>query len=183
MLSSFFLSLQKTAMEILLYDILKKLELESPSLGLSYVDEDFGQLEMLDEEGNLTYPLTFPSVLCSVQGVTWSDNEELRQEGAATVSVKLLIDCYDDTHAGSTQIDKIIERSELNRDVTKMLHGMRILDNTSMLTRVSSQSYNATHLIKVYETTYSAKVWEKFDEIDTTKVQTIKLSTALKKPQ
>ena len=52
-----------TNMERLLYDILTNLEEKAAELGLSYVDEDFGQLEAIDEEGKDTYPLTYPAVL------------------------------------------------------------------------------------------------------------------------
>lgn len=166
-------------MELILHDILKKLEIESPRLGLSYVDEDFGQLEALDNEQD-TYPLTFPAVLCELQGTTWSDNDRLQQEGSATIAVRLLIDCYDDTHGLSTQLNKVKEREALNYDLTKILHGMRILDNTASLTRTASSTYNGPHLIKVYETTYTAKIWEKFNEEDKAPVKTISLTGGLK---
>lgn len=165
-------------MELILFDILKELEIESPRLGLAYVDEDFGQLEALDNEED-TYPLTFPAVLCELQGISWNATDRLQQEGTATVVVRLLIDCYDDTHGNSNQIHRVLEREELNGEVTKLLHGMRVLENTSMLTRVSSSTYNGPHLIKVYETTYTAKVWEKFDSDDKTKVTTLKITKGL----
>lgn len=165
-------------MERILYDILAELELQSSRLGLSYVDEDFGQLEALDNEED-TYPLTFPAVLAEVQGVSWNHTDRLQQEGTATVVVRLLIDCYDDTHANSTQMHKILEREELNSEIVKLIHGLRILDNTSMLTRISSNTYNGPHLIKVYETTYTAKVWEKFDTEKTTVIQSVKISKGL----
>ena len=167
-------------MERILHDILVRLEDEAPVLGLSYVDEDFGQLEAIDEEGKDTYPLTYPAVLCEVQGVYWNNTDRLQQEGSATIAVRLLIDCYDDTHAGSTTIDRILERSQLNRSLTEILHGMRILDNTASLTRISSNSYNGPHLIKVYETVYTAKVWEKFKEEGATTLRSIKLTAKLK---
>ncbi len=166
-------------MERILHDILVRLEDEAPVLGLSYVDEDFGQLEALDNEED-TYPLTFPAVLVEVQDMNWAHTDGLNQEGTATVIVRLLIDCYDDTHAHSTTIDKILERSRLNRDLTEVLHGLRILDNTSELTRIASRSYNGPHLIKVYETTYTAKVWEKFKEEGATTLRSIKLTAKLK---
>lgn len=167
-------------MERILHDILVRLEDEAPVLGLSYVDEDFGQLEAIDEEGKDTYPLTYPAVLCEVQGVSWNNTDRLQQEGSATIAVRLLIDCYDDTHAGSATIDRILERSQLNRSLTEILHGMRILDNTASLTRISSNSYNGPHLIKVYETVYTAKIWERFDDDQTAQVRTIRLHDELK---
>ena len=167
-------------MERLLYDILTNLEEKATELGLSYVDEDFGQLEAIDEEGKDTYPLTYPAVLCEVQGVNWSHTDRLQQEGSATIAVRLLIDCYDDTHINSTTIGRILERSQLNRNLTETLHGMRILGNSASLTRISSSSYNGPHLIKVYETVYTAKVWERFDNDQTAPVGTICLSGELK---
>ena len=148
-------------------------------LGLSYIDEDFGQLESLDNETDC-YPLTFHAVLVSVDNVVWENTGQRNQTGNATITVRLLVDCYDDTHAGSTTIDRILERSQLNRSLTEILHGMRILDNTASLTRISSNSYNTPHLIKVYETVYSAKIWERFDDDRTAQVRTIRLHDKLK---
>lgn len=159
-------------MEIILHDILSVLETNAPLLGLSYVDEDFGQLESLDSETDV-YPLTFPAVLVSLQGVEWSETNQRNQTGVCSVVVRLLVDCYDDTHANCTQLNKALQRCAMNYDITNLLHGLRILDNSAMLTRVASQTFNAPHLIKVYETTYTARMWEKFDDMNTTKIQSI----------
>ncbi len=86
-------------MEELLLKIIKTLGAEVPEL--SYIDEDYGQLEMLDEVGRDSYPLTFPAMLVDCASVSWSNIEGYSQKGTATVHVRLLMDCYDDTHFGS----------------------------------------------------------------------------------
>lgn len=164
-------------MEQILTEIIDHLEENALDLGLSYIDENFGQLEAIDNEED-TYPLTFPAVLVELQNIQWEHTNGLRQDGTATIVVQLLIDCYDDTHAYSNQRHKVEERERLNRSVTTHLHGLRILDNTSTLTRISSNSYNASHLIKVYETTYTAKVWEKFEEQATGIIHSVRIKTS-----
>lgn len=150
-------------MEILLHDIITKLEENMDDLGLSYIDEDFGQLEAIDIEED-TYPMTFPAVLVNVQTTSWEGVGGANQTGSTNISVKLLVDCYDDTHARSTRTDRIMDRSALSHKLTAILHGAKLCDNTTMLTRISSNSYNGPHLIKVYETTYSSQIIEVFDK-------------------
>lgn len=162
-------------MENILHDILKTLEANAALLGLSYIDEDFGQLESLDNETDC-YPLTFPAVLVSVDNVVWENTGQRNQTGNATITVRLLVDCYDDTHAGSTTIEDVLRRCALNRGLTDLLHGLRVCENNGMLTRVSSRTYNAPHLIKVYESVYSCVVWEKFDGSQTTALQNIRIT-------
>ena len=63
-------------------------------LELTLVDEDYGQLQT-DED---TYPVTFPCVLISVDKVDWETVTDDYQRGTAQITVKLCIDCFDDTH-------------------------------------------------------------------------------------
>lgn len=162
-------------MENILHDILKTLEANAALLGLSYIDEDFGQLESLDNKTDC-YPLTFPAVLVSVDNVVWENTGQRNQTGNATITVRLLVDCYDDTHAGSTTIEDVLRRCALNRGLTDLLHGLRVCENNGMLTRVSSRTYNGPHLIKVYESVYSCVVWEKFGGSQTTALQNIRIT-------
>lgn len=48
-------------MEKLLQDLINLFGQEMPEL--STIDEDYGQLEMIDQEGRDTYPLTYPALL------------------------------------------------------------------------------------------------------------------------
>ena len=49
---------------------------------LSTIDEDYGQLEMINQENRDTYPLTYPAVLIDASEVMWS-NIAARKHGGA----------------------------------------------------------------------------------------------------
>ena len=97
-------------MESLLVNLTGKIAGELP--WARTVDEDYGQLEALDDENVDMYPLTFPAVLIDLPGTEWSDTGDLSQRGVCEVRVRLAIDCYDDTHAGSKTTDRIMQREE-----------------------------------------------------------------------
>ena len=144
-------------MEKLLQDLIKLFGEQMPEL--STIDEDYGQLEMINQEGRDTYPLTYPAMLIDAPDTQWSNIAGLSQKGDATVRARLIIDCYDDTHYGSTTTDRIAERAALRRKVHKLLQGYRV-DEKSTLIRTSSRFYTWDHGIKVYEQTYTCVVTE-----------------------
>ena len=134
---------------------------------LRTVDEDYGQLEMINQENRDTYPLTFPAVLIDAPDVSWSNIAGLSQKGIATVRVKLIIDCYDDTHYGSHTVNKIACRAEMRQKVHKLLQGYR-LEGDGTLIRTSSRFYTWNHGIKVYEQVYTGVVTEMIEMPTTT---------------
>lgn len=144
-------------MEKLLESLIKLFGQEMPEL--STIDEDYGQLEMINQENRDTYPLTFPALLIDAADVSWSNIAGLSQKGEATVRARLIIDCYDDTHYGSTTTDRISERAAMRAKVHKLLHGYRI-DDEAQLIRTNSRFYTWDHGIKVYEQTYTGVVTE-----------------------
>ena len=144
-------------MEQLLESLIEMFGIQMPEL--STVDEDYGQLEMLNQENRDTYPLTFPAVLIDAPDVMWSNIANLSQKGEATIRVKLIIDCYDDTHYGSTTTSRISERAALRRKVHKLLQGYRVNSETELI-RTNSRFYTWDHGIKVYEQTYTGTVTE-----------------------
>ena len=144
-------------MEKLLENLINLFGLQMPEL--STIDEDYGQLEMINQENRDTYPLTYPAVLIDASDVSWSNIAGLSQKGIATVRVKLIIDCYDDTHYGSTTTERISERSAIRAKVHKLLQGYRI-EGVTELSRTNSRFYTWDHGIKVYEQTYTGVVTE-----------------------
>jgi len=144
-------------MEKLLESLIDLFGREMPELRT--VDEDYGQLEMINQENRDTYPLTFPAVLIDAPDVSWSNIGGLSQKGTATIRVRLIIDCYDDTHYGSNTTARITERAALRRKVHKLLQGYRIEDMTELI-RTNSRFYTWDHGIKVYEQTYTGVVTE-----------------------
>ena len=128
--------------------------------GVELVDEDYGQLEMIDDENRDTYPLVFPSVLVDAPDTSWDNIRGLSQKGLATVRVRLLVDCYDDTHASSGTVRRIEEREVLRRRLHSLVQGFRAESWTTGLVRVSSRFYTYNHGIKVYEASYTAEVTE-----------------------
>ena len=144
-------------MEQLLLDLINLFSGGIPELVT--VDEDYGQLEMINREDRSTYPLVFPAVLIDAPDVEWSNLAGLSQKGLATVRVRLIIDCYDDTHAGSGTTALIEGRSELRARVHRLAQGFRP-DGQSQLIRTQSRFYTWDHGIKVYEQTYTCTVTE-----------------------
>lgn len=144
-------------MESLLEDLVNLIGNAMPDLQV--VDEDYGQLEMLDQENNDTYPLTFPAVLIDASSVQWSSIGGVNQKGLATVRVRLAIDCYDDTHRSSGTTHLIARREEKRRELHKLLQGYRIAEESPLM-RTNSRFYTANHGIKVYESTYTCTVSE-----------------------
>ena len=70
-------------MEDLLINLINLVSVEMSELEV--VDEDYGQLEMLDQENQDTYPLTFPAVLIDASSVEWSNVASLNQKGNTVV--------------------------------------------------------------------------------------------------
>ncbi len=121
---------------------------------LSLIDEDYGQLETQED----TYPVTFPCVLLNIGKIQWKNLGGLSQQGDASINVKLAIDCYDDTHIGSGQEEKVRERSQLAKKIHKTMHGFVAGQTCSSLIRVSSQNYSIPGAIKIYESVYNVHV-------------------------
>ena len=107
-------------MEHLLNDIIELIGNNMPDIRT--VDEDYGQLEMLDDSRE-SYPLIFPAVLIDAPETSWENIGGLSQKGLCTVSVRLCIDCYDDTHYNSGTTGKILSREEKRRELHRLLQG------------------------------------------------------------
>lgn len=139
-------------MESLLYQLINHIKENMPSLSL--VDEDYGQLEAIDKEDVDTYPVTFPCVLIDIPETEWSNLSGKSQKGKAKVNVRLVIDCYDDTHYGSGTMEAMLERAEMVRDLHRFLQCYRP-DGDGELIREKSRFYTWSHGIKVYEMLYT----------------------------
>lgn len=135
-------------MEDIFLAIQERIALKMPELSL--VDEDYGQL-ITDED---IYPVTFPCVLISTIDADWTDIGMGVQKGDCNITVKLAIDCYDDTHYTSGTADKIRERLKMNNSLYKLLQGFRNTKDMGSLKRIKSTDYAIPGSKKVYETTF-----------------------------
>lgn len=153
-------------MESLLLPIINHISQSFPEI--PYVDEDYGQLEAIDNENMDTYPVVFPCVLINTDSVDWSSLSDKSQKGIAHICVRLCIDCYDDTHFASGTTEKIKERSELVHNLHEALQTYRPL-SVGALIRTKSKFYTWSHGIKVYELYYDIDV----DDIITPSTHTI----------
>ena len=144
-------------MESLLVNLINKIAGELP--WARTVDEDYGQLEALDDENVDMYPLTFPAVLIDLPGTEWSDAGDLSQRGVCEVRVRLAIDCYDDTHAGSQTTEKIMQREEKRKALHALLQGYRVSSEGALI-RTRSKFFTFNHGIKVYEAIYTCATSE-----------------------
>jgi hypothetical protein len=131
--------------------IMEQIAQEMPELSL--IDEDYGQLEMGAEEDQ--YPVTFPCVLIGNTNSDWHDLGYGAQKSESALTVRLAIDCYDDTSYASGTYDKVRERQQLAKKLYKSLQCLQCTDNASPLVREKSRSYAMPHYIKVYEMTFS----------------------------
>ena len=122
---------------------------------LSIVDEDYGQLETSDD----TYPDTFPALLISTPKIEWSDQGKLCQCGLATMEIRLVLDCYDDTHYGSTTESKAQERMDMYVRMNRLLHGWRPDEDCTALIRTSSIFETIGGGKKIYGGVYSFEVY------------------------
>lgn len=142
-------------MESLLLPIINHISQSFPEI--PYVDEDYGQLEAIDNDNVDTYPVVFPCVLINTDSVDWSSLSDKSQKGNAHICVRLCIDCYDDTHFASGTTEKIKERSELVHNLHAALQTYRPL-SVGALVRTKSKFYTWSHGIKVYELYYDIDV-------------------------
>lgn len=141
------------------------------------VDEDYGQLEAIDNDDVDMYPLAFPAILIDLPGTDWTDAGDWTQQGTCEVRVRLVLDCYDDTHAGSQTVGRIMEREEKRKALHTLLQGHRA-SSEGALVRTRSKFFTFNHGIKVYEATYTCAVSEATRETRTVERQ--KLSVVVK---
>lgn len=143
---------------------------------LSYIDEDYGQLEALQNENIDTYPLTFPSVLINVDNIDWSNTSDGNQIGQGNIRVRLLIDCYDDTHAGSMTTNKAADRQAVVHRLHSILEGHRPNEEGG-LSRYKTVHSVGFHGIKIYDQYYSFTAKEpSHPQRETTAVRSVRLS-------
>ncbi len=124
--------------------------------GLSLVDEDYGQLEAGMEEDS--YPVTFPCVLIGNLEADWSNVGMGVQKGQVSFSVRLAVDCYDDTHYGSGTESKVAERLQMANSLYTALQCFRPFGYMSPMIRTKSRFYAVSGGIKVYEYIFSFTV-------------------------
>lgn len=149
-------------MKNILTAMIERLEANKSSLGLSYIDEEYGQVEALDDESREMYAPTFPAVLVDCSGETWQQAGNGMQSGSVTVNVNIYLDCYDDTHAFSTTIGKVSERMRLVRCVTELFQGFKVLPECGSMVRASSQTSTINHGIKMYQVSFALPAYESF---------------------
>lgn len=163
-------------MEAILKDIITLISEGMDNIGT--VDEDYGQLEALDSEDKDTYPLLFPAVLVDCPQTNWGNTEGLSQKGRCTIGVRLIVDCYDDTHSQSGTVGAIDEREALRSKLHLLLQGHRPLSDGCLM-RESSKFYTWNHGIKVYESIYTTTVSEIIQETKKAPKPSIRVSTGL----
>lgn len=144
-------------MEYLLSNLVDHIAREMPELSL--VDEDYGQLENLDKDDANMYPLTYPAVLIEPSRIDWSHLSGGSQKGEARLRIRLIIDCYDDTHSGSGTRDYIRIREAMRMRLHSLVEGYRPLGDGAMM-RQESTFFTFSHGIKVYESVYTCTVTE-----------------------
>ncbi len=118
---------------------------------LIYIDEDFGQLDIYADKSN---PVTYPCVLIEVEEVGWNELSPKEQSGSANIAIRLVIDCYDDTHYGSGTESKIKERFAMCKRLQSALQGEAVDERMDYFTRIKSRNYTIGGGLKIYESNY-----------------------------
>ncbi len=162
-------------MEQLLLDIINLISQQMPQIRT--IDEDYGQLEFIDQEDRDTYPLVFPAVLIDAPTTDWTDIGDLAQQGTCQLRVRLIIDCYDDTHARSMTTERIKQRNKVRAQLHTLLQGYRP-DGQKALIRTQSRFFTVNHGIKVYEATYTCALTEAVTERETVARPKVSLAVA-----
>lgn len=144
-------------MEQLFLDIIRRIADAMPELSL--VDEDYGQLETQDD----TYPVTFPCVLVGNIDTDWEERPS-NQRGHSSFTVRLAVDCYADTYAGSGTEQAIATRQQMSHRLYAALSHFTDEGLVSPLVRSKSHDYTAPHGIKVYQHTFIFRQTEQTDE-------------------
>ena len=98
-------------MEEIFIAIMERIAAQMPELSL--VDEDYGQLETQED----TYPVTFPCVLIGNTDSNWTDIGMGAQNSDTFITVRLAVDCYDDTHYSSDTYHKVKERQLMVKEL------------------------------------------------------------------
>lgn len=147
-------------MEELYTELVEYLEQHFAELGLSTLDEDYGQLEAM-LNGEDTYPIPFPALLIAVGEASWETYKADEQRGTMMITTRLAFDCYDDTHYGADQREYALKRIETAGKLHKLLQGLRPeAMGAGSLTRIASRTAALPKGIKVYEADYRLKITE-----------------------
>lgn len=146
-------------MNELFTSIMQRIAAAMPQLAL--VDEDYGQLEMGAAEDH--YPVTFPCALIGNAEAAWDNLAGGMQRGSITITIRLAIDCYDDTHRGSGTEALAAERAMMAHSLYSALHGFRPHEDASAMERTATRFYPLPGGIKVYEHTFTLRVTERAD--------------------
>lgn len=80
------------------------------------------------------------------------------QRGTVFFSVRLAVDCYDDTHYGSGTESKVAERLLMANRVYAALQGFRPNNSMTALVRTKSRFYSLPAGVKAYEYTFSFRI-------------------------
>lgn len=141
-------------MEEIFIKIMRLVSERMPELTL--IDEDYGQLEsaLTDDQ----YPLTFPCVLIGNVEADWNDIGMGAQNGDIAFSVRLAVDCYDDTHLGSGTEELVAGRLAMANRLYAALQDFQPLPDMSGLVRSKMRFYALPHAVKVYEYTFTFSV-------------------------
>lgn len=142
-------------MENLTLAVIRRLGKMMPELAT--IDEDYGQLAY-DEAAN-SYPVVFPAAFVGNINISWATHGRV-QQGKGKFTVRLAIDCYDDTHLGSGTEEKIAERHALNAKKDRCLQGFQTSYMMDGLERVENVDYTlqGPGNIKVFDTTFAFEI-------------------------
>lgn len=146
-------------METLFTTIQEAIALQMPSLTL--VDEDYGQMEYAGD----SYPVTFPCVLIGIDGIKWDTITPDYQKGDGNITIKLCIDCYNDTHYSGETANKTIARFLMFKELHNIVRRIKISDDIT-LDRISSRFPSYPGGIKVYQSTYRFDIDEDFEQVE-----------------
>lgn len=122
------------------------------------VDEDCGQLASQEELD----PVVLPCVLIAQSETEWLPmaNRPAIQQGRSSVTLKMALDCSDESHGGTTTEERIAERERMAGRLFQAVQGAKLSQGMSGLDRRRSAEYALGGGIRVYEVTFEHLVRE-----------------------
>ncbi len=134
-------------------NILARIAAELPDL---WLDEDYGQLEFTDTDDS--YPVTFPCALIGAADTDWEELTGDAQRGRASVTVRLAVDCYHDSHYSSGTYEAVRQRHQLAARLHKALRHFKPAVNATAMVRTRQSESTRPGGIKVIDFTFAFRL-------------------------
>ncbi len=138
-------------MEKLISCIASTLENEIPSL---WVDIECGQVDTIED----AYPFTTPAVWIDVSNIDWIDTSRGVQHGVATITLRIALDIYQDTHTGAPQRAEHLRAWDIINRIHHVMARHVSGEQFNNLSRIRTSVERRTDGLKVFNMAYRCDI-------------------------